>query len=91
MNSQNVKVIKVEYPHRTLNYEVVFFTRLNDLRSPGVYGDRRKIGNNIGDGWNDEYDIRHLLNENVDDFIKRLNREGIDHELIFEREEEKVA
>jgi len=86
MNSKNVTGIKVNYPHRTLMYEVVFFTRLNDLRSPGVYGDRRTVGNNIGDGWNDEYDIRHLLNENVDGFIKQLDRGGYDYELVNENE-----
>jgi len=86
MNSKNVNSIKVNYEHRTLIYEVVFFTRLNDLRSPGVYGDKRTVGNNIGDGWNDEYDIRHILNENVDAFIKQLDRGGYDYELIFEKD-----
>ena len=86
MNSKNVNSIKVNYEHRTLTYEVVFFTRLNDLRSPGVYGDKRTAGSNIGDGWNDEYDIRHLLNENVDGFIKQLDRGGYDYELITEKD-----
>lgn len=86
MNARNVKGIKVNYPDRSLTYEVVFFTRINDLRSPGVYGDRRTVGNNIGDGWNDETDIRHLLNDNVDNFIHQLDRNGHDYTLLFEQD-----
>ena len=48
--------------------------------------DRRRVGNEIGDGWRSEHDIRHLLNENVDDRIKQLERMGYEYTLIFEKD-----
>ena len=90
MNVRNVKGIKVKHEDRDLIYEVVFFTRINDLRSPGVYGDKRKAGNNIGDGWNDETNQRHLLNDNVDSFIKQLDRNGRKYTLLFDKDMENL-
>jgi len=90
MNSQDVKAIKyITQPTngsepREITEEVVFFTRLNDLRFD--MPDRRRVGNEIGDGWRSEHDIRHLLNENVDDRIKQLERMGYEYTLIFEED-----
>ena len=90
MNSQDVKAIKYTTQPtngsepREITEEVVFFTRLNDLRFD--MPDRRRVGNEIGDGWRSEYDIRHLLNENVDDRIKQLERMGYEYTLMFEKD-----
>ena len=96
MNSQDVKEIKyITQPTngsepREITEEVVFFLRNgNDLRSPGAYGDRRRVGNNIGDGWNDETNRREVLNEEVDARIERLERMGYEYTLIFEKDLEK--
>jgi len=90
MNSQNVKAIKyITQPTngsepKEITEEVVFFTRLNDLRFD--MPDRRRVGNDIGDGWRSENTTRHLLNEKVDDRIEQLERLGFEHTLLFEKD-----
>jgi len=92
MNKRDVKAIKVttqptnESEPRELTYEVVFFNRLNDLRSP--IADKRKIGNEIGDGWKADSDLRHVLDEAVDSFIESLDRMKFKYTLLFDKDVE---
>lgn len=86
MNVNNIKGIKVRLPERTLVYEVVYMLRCNDLRDYSAYGDRRITKDLMGDGWKDQTDKREVLNENVDDFIKQLDRMEYDYTLLSEQD-----
>jgi len=90
MNERNVKAIKVmtqptngDEP-RELTYEVVQILKLNDLRFD--MDDRRRVGSVIGDGWRKDTDQRDVLNEHVDSFIERLDREDWEYTLLFEKD-----
>ena len=92
MNPRNIKGIKLKTPNGHLIYEVVFFLRSgNDLRSPGAYGDKRRVGNNIGDGWNDETNRREVLNEHVEEMVERFDRMGEEYTILFESDMKTVA
>lgn len=90
MNVRQVKAIKyITQPTngsepREITEEVVFFTRTNDLRFD--MPDRRRVGNDIGDGWRSEHDTRHLLNEHVDARIEQLERLGFEYTLMFDED-----
>ena len=90
MNSRNVRAVKVKHTNpkdgetRDLIYEVVFLLRKNDLRFE--VADRRTMGKEIGDGWRSEHTNREVLNDNVDTFIADLDRRGIEHTLLFEKD-----
>lgn len=88
MNTRNVRAIKVKTkaePSRELTYEVVFFTRVNDLRS-NVPDKRKMTKEMLGDGWASDHDQRHVVNDYVDDFIATLDMNSFEYTLLYEKD-----
>ena len=91
MNKTNVRAIKVKTKQeksRTLLYEVVYLQRINDLRS-NVSDRRFMLKGLLGDGWRSgdkEVLKREVLNDNVDEFLENLDRNGFEHTKLYEKD-----
>lgn len=91
MNKTNVRAIKVKTKQeksRTLLYEVVFLQRINDLRS-NVDDRRFMLKGLLGDGWRSglkEVLKREVLNDNVDEFLETLDRNGFEYTKLYEKD-----